>query len=122
MSNSEINLVNLFKLFKNRPHHLTRFLLDQDALKDNFLKKINNNSKLSNVDSTDINEYFNSIDDMKDHYSLYINDVEISKRKKTKEELIEELNLKIKEAIELENYEEAARIRDYMIRNNLKKN
>jgi hypothetical protein len=122
MNNSELNLVNLFKLFKNRPHHLTRFLLDQDALKDNFLKKINNNSKLSNLDSTDINEYFNSIDDMKDHYSLYINDVEISKRKKTKEELIEELNLKIKEAIELENYEEAARIRDYMIRNNLKKN
>jgi cysteinyl-tRNA synthetase len=122
MNNSELNLVNLFKLFKNRPHHLTRFLLDQDALKDNFLKKINNNSKLSNLDSTDINEYFNSIDDMKDHYSLYINDVEISKRKKTKEELIEELNLKIKESIELENYEEAARIRDYMIRNNLKKN
>jgi cysteinyl-tRNA synthetase len=122
MNNSELNLVNLFKLFKNRPHHLTRFLLDQDALKDNFLKKINNNSKLSNLDSTDINEYFNSIDDMKDHYSLYINDIEISKRKKTKEELIEELNLKIKESIELENYEEAARIRDYMIRNNLKKN
>jgi cysteinyl-tRNA synthetase len=122
MNNSELNLVNLFKLFKNRPHHLTRFLLDQDALKDNFLKKINNNSKLSNLDSADINEYFNSIDDMKDHYSLYINDVEISKRKKTKEELIEELNLKIKESIELENYEEAARIRDYMIRNNLKKN
>ena len=96
--------------------------MDQDALKDNFLKKINNNSKLSDVENTDINEYFNSIDDMKDHYSLYINDVEISKRKKTKEELIEELNLKIKEAIELENYEEAARIRDYMIRNNLKKN
>jgi len=122
MNNSELNLVNLFKLFKNRPYHLTRFLLDQDALKDNFLKKINNNSKLSDVENTDINEYFNSIDDMKDHYSLYINDVEISKRKKTKEELIEELNLKIKEAIELENYEEAARIRDYMIRNNLKKN
>jgi cysteinyl-tRNA synthetase len=122
MNNSELNLVNLFKLFKNRPHHLTRFLLDQDALKDNFLKKINNNSKLSNLDSADINEYFNSIDDMKDHYSLYVNDVEISKRKKTKEELIEELNLKIKESIELENYEEAARIRDYMIRNNLKKN
>ena len=44
MNNSELNLVNLFKLFKNRPYHLTRFLLDQDALKDNFLKKINNNS------------------------------------------------------------------------------
>lgn len=119
---SETNLVNFFKLFKNRPHHLTRFLLDQDALTDNFLKKINNNSKLSNLENIDINEYFKSIDDMKDHYSLYINDVEISRKKKTKEELIVELNLKIKEAIELENYEEAARIRDYMIRNNLKKN
>lgn len=121
MNNSENNLVNFFKLFKNRPHHLTRFLLDQDALNDSFLKKINNNSKLSDIENQDINEYFNSIDDMKDHFSLYINDVEISKKKKTKEELIAELNLKIKEAVESENYEEAARIRDYMIRNNLKK-
>ena len=57
---------------------------------------------------------------MKDHYSLYINDVEIHKKRKTKEEIIEELTNKIKSAINDENYEEAARIRDYMIRNNLK--
>ena len=58
---------------------------------------------------------------MKDHYSLFINDVEIHKKKKTKEEIIEELTAKIKQAVEEENYEEAARIRDYMLRNNLKK-
>ena len=121
MKNNSENLVNFFKLFKNRPHHLTRFLLDQDALTDKFLKKINNNQRLSELESFDINESFNSIDEMKDHFSLYINDVEINSKKKTKEEIVAELIQRIKDAVENENYEEAAKIRDYMIRNNLKK-
>ena len=118
--NSE-NLVNLFKLFKDRPNNLARFLLDQDAFTDKFLKKINQNKKLTEENSDDFEIYFSSIDEMKDHYSLFINDVEIHKKKKTKEEIIEELTAKIKQAVEEENYEEAARIRDYMLRNNLKK-
>lgn len=117
--NSE-NLVNLLKLFKDRPNHLARFLLDQDAFTDKFLKKINSNKNLSLEKVDDLDTYFNSIDEMKDYYSLYINDIEIHQKKKTKEEIIEELSEKIKIAISEENYEEAARIRDYMIRNNLK--
>ena len=31
------NLINLFKLFKNRPNHLVKFLLDNDAFTDKFL-------------------------------------------------------------------------------------
>jgi protein-arginine kinase activator protein McsA len=122
MKNNSENLVNFFKLFKNRPHHLTRFLLDQDALTDKFLKKINNNQRLTEIERFDTNESFNSIDEMKDHFSLYINDVEINSKKKTKEEVIDELTQRIKDAVDNENYEEAAKIRDYMIRNNLKKN
>jgi len=49
------------------------------------------------------------------------NKIENSKKKKTKEELLEELTQKIKDACDRENYEEAARIRDYIIKNNLKK-
>lgn len=116
------NLINLFKLFKNRPNHLVRFLLDNDALNDKFIKRVKNNLKLSeDIQESDLNKSFDSIDDMKDHFSLFINDIEVSKKKKSKAEIIEELILKIKEAVESENYEEAARIRDYMIRNNLKK-
>jgi len=117
------NLINLFKLFKNRPNHLAKFLLDNNALNDKFLKKVKNNLKLSeDIQESDLNKYFDSIDDMKDHFSIFINDIEISKSKKSKNEIIEELIIKIKDAIENENYEEAAKIRDYMIRNNLKKN
>ena len=50
-----------------------------------------------------------------------VDDLENLKRKKTKEELTEELNEKLKFAIESENYEEASRIRDYMKVNNIQK-
>jgi protein-arginine kinase activator protein McsA len=115
------NLINLFKLFKNRPNHLVKFLLDNDAFNEKFLNNVLKNKKLSdvNVDS-DIEIVFNSIDDMKEHFSLYVN-IEINNKKKTKEEILEELSLKIKEEVDNENYEEAARIRDYIIRNNLRK-
>ncbi|HQA20034.1 MAG TPA: UvrB/UvrC motif-containing protein [Bacilli bacterium] len=117
------NLIKLFKLFKNRPNHLVRFLLDNDALNDKFIKNVKNNLKLSkDIQESDLNKSFDSIDDLKDHFSIFVNDIETSKKKKSKNEIIEELNFKIKDAVENENYEEAARIRDYMIRNNLKKN
>ena len=123
MSNPNSNLNNLFKLFKNRPNYLTRFLLDANAFNDSFLKKIKSNSKLSeDFKESELNNYFNSIEDMKDYYSSFINELDITKKKKSKEQILEELTIKIKEAIDNENYEEAARIRDYMIRNNLKKN
>ena len=123
MSNPNSNLNNLFKLFKNRPNYLTRFLLDANAFNDSFLKKIKSNSKLSeDFKESELNNYFNSIEDMKDYYSSFINELDITKKKKSKEQILEELTIKIKEAIDNENYVEAARIRDYMIRNNLKKN
>jgi excinuclease UvrABC helicase subunit UvrB len=122
MSNPKSNLNNLFKLFKNRPNYLTRFLLDANAFNDSFLKKVKNNSKLSeDFNESELNNYFNSIEDMKDYYSSFINELDSTKKKKSKEQILEELTIKIKEAINNENYEEASRIRDYIIRNNLKK-
>ncbi len=121
MSNSKNNLVNLFKLFRNRPNHLAKFLLDAEAFNSSFLKKINSNSKISEIKDEDLKLYFGSIDDMKDYYSTFIQEIEFNKKRKTKEELLEELTLKIKDACDREEYEEAARIRDYIIKNNLKK-
>ena len=121
MNNSNMNLVNLFKLFKNRPNHLVRFLLDSEAFNSSFLKKINSNSKISDIEDEDIKSHFRSIDDMKDYYNSFLQETDINKKKKTKEELLHELTQKIKDACERENYEEAARIRDYIIKNNLKK-
>lgn len=121
MSNS--NLLSLLKLFNGRPNHLAQFLLENDALNDSFLKKLNQSSKLSNfkIDDKPFIPKFNNIDEMKDYYNSFINEIESSIKKRTKEEIEIELSEKIKIAIESENYEEAARIRDYMLKNKLKK-
>jgi hypothetical protein len=117
------NLLILLKLFKDRPNHLTNFLLENDALSDSFIKKLNDSDRLIEI-SEGLNEkdiYFSSIDEMNKFYKLLIDDLDIIKRRKTKSELIIELNQKIQNAIYNEDYEDAARIRDYMIKNNLKK-
>jgi protein-arginine kinase activator protein McsA len=120
---STSNLLSLLKLFNGRPNHLAQFLLENEAFNDSFLKKLNKSSKLSNfkIDDKPFIPKFNNIDEMKDYYNSFINEIESSIKKKTKEEIEKELSDKIKMAIESENYEEAARIRDYMIKNNLKK-
>jgi cysteinyl-tRNA synthetase len=116
------NLLIFFKLFNNRPNHLVDFLLKNNALNDDFIKKINNSDKIKNID--EIKEYqlnFNSIDEMNNFYKSVVDDLDSIRKNKSKEEIINELNEKIKKSIEMENYEEAARIRDYMIKNNFKK-
>lgn len=125
--NSEIykNLLVLLKLFQNRTSHLADFLIENDALKSEFIEKINNNSKLSEMTLSDIKDnhlHFNSINEMKDYYKSLVDDLENLKNKKTKEEFIIELNDKLSKAIDNENYEEAVRIRDYMKLNNINKN
>ena len=81
MSNPNSSLNNLFKLFKNRPNYLTRFLLDANAFNDSFLMKIKNNSKLSeDFNESELNNYFNSIEDMKDYYSSFVNELDLNKK------------------------------------------
>lgn len=125
--NNEIykNLLVLLKLFQNRTSHLADFLIENDALKSEFIEKINNNSKLSEMTLSNIKDnhlHFNSINEMKDYYKSLVDDLENLKNKKTKEEFIIELNDKLLKAIDNENYEEAVRIRDYMKLNNINKN
>jgi excinuclease UvrABC helicase subunit UvrB len=107
MNNEYENLIKLLKMFKNRPYHLAKYLLNNSALDKNFL------SKLNISDINDFNELnFTSIDEMENFY-LSLIDVK-NLEKKSKEELKIELNEKLDEAIKNENYEEAARLRDYM--------
>jgi excinuclease UvrABC helicase subunit UvrB len=117
------NLINLLKLFQDRPNHLANFLLENDAFSDSFIKKLNDSDKLSELSEnlTDKDVYFSSIDEMNRFYKLLIDDLESIKKTKTKKELMIELNRKIQDAIQNEDYEEAARIRDYIIKNNLRK-
>jgi hypothetical protein len=118
------NFLVILKLFKNRPYHLSKFLIENKAINPDFLKKINDNDTLSDMSVNGVSDkqlHFNSISDMNKYYSSIIDDLENLRRKKTKDELEIELNFKLKKSIEMEDYEEAARIRDYMKTNNLSK-
>ncbi len=118
-----LNLLTLLKLFQEKPNHLAKFLIDNNALTDKFIKKIKDSHKLIDISEKGINDkdlHFNTINDMNLFYKNLIDDLETIKKRKSKKDLIIELNSKIENAITIENYEEAARIRDYMIKNNLK--
>ena len=123
-SDSYQNLLIVLKLFQNRPHHLSKFLIENNALNPEFLDKITDSDRLSDMaENCIIDNYlhFNSISEMKDYYKSLIDDLENLKRKKTKEELEIEVNRKLIIAIEREDYDSASRIRDYMRLNNINK-
>lgn len=116
------NLNLLLKMFKNRPYHLAKYLIDNDALNQDFLNKIERSDKLREFGESDEtkfnNIYHTNISKMDEFfYSLLEND----EKKKTLEEITQELNLKLIECIKNEFYEDAARIRDYMRRKGIKK-
>jgi hypothetical protein len=119
--NIQKNLVSLLKLFKNRPYHLSKYLLDNNALSGEFLDKIKKSDKLSDI--SDIKTNFNDINKMEDFYdsllesgdSNTVSDLTIS-------ELSIDLNKKLKSLIMNEKYEEAAALRDFMMSKNIKKN
>lgn len=113
------NLVTLLKLFKNRPYHLAKYLTDNSALNKEFIKNILNSEKLKELSNKELTISFNSISQMEDFYSSLVDIDNINN--KTPEELEEELNLKLSKLIENEKYEEAANLRDYMKRKNIKK-
>jgi len=117
---SNKNLLMVLKLFKNRPNHLAKFLIDNGAICSDFLEKIENSEKLSKLSKFDM--HFNSISEMNEYYNSLLVDLEDIKEKKTKKELEFEFNLRLKIALQNENYEEASRIRDYMKKNKIKKN
>lgn len=117
------NLLTLLKIFKNRPNHLSRFLLENNALTEDFLSKIEENEKLSNVNPSKIGDdhfYFSNISEMKSYYASLVEDLDNLKSKKDEESLKMDLLEMINIALLEENYEEAARIRDFMIHNKLK--
>lgn len=115
------NLVNLLKVFQNKPNQLAKFLCESDGLTKNFQNKIKNSSHLQKLDELDLVPHFSTIDDLNDYYNSILTGVS-ENNSKNRDDLHKELLNKIQVAIDAENYEEAARIRDYMIKNNFKRN
>jgi hypothetical protein len=108
------NLVTLLKLFKNRPYHLAKFLIDKDALNEKFSKDIKNSSKLSELDSNKNSKSLNflSISQMDDYFQSLFESDQI--KPKTPQQIEKELNKELDRLLKEEKYEEAACIRDYM--------
>jgi cysteinyl-tRNA synthetase len=115
------NLVILLKMFKNRPYHLAKYLIDNSALDLNFISKIENSDKLTDLTSEkevkkdhSMPVQFNDISQMMEFYDSFIDEISQSDKKKTKEELTKNLNDKLNSFIKNEKYEDASKIRDYM--------
>jgi hypothetical protein len=114
---SRPNLLKLMMLFKNRPHHLYKYLIDNHAFTDDFLKRTSMSSKLKFM-QIPVELNFNNLDKMNDFFeSLYFNDEDTQ----SPAEKEKKWNQKLVEAISSEDYEAASRIRDYMKKHNLKK-
>ena len=107
------NLVKLFKLFSNRPNHLAKYMIDNVAFNDFFLKLVENSQKLEEIENI---PSFKAIQEMNDFFNL----MEDFSTKKSSSKTIEELNQKLNEYLELEKYEDAIRIRDYINKLNSK--
>jgi len=111
------NLVNLLKVFKNRPHHLAKYLSDNDAFSDSFLDKLNNN-KLSNISEDDTPDSFVDINHMNEYFNSLIDGTNFEE-KKSFEKVVIDINFKLNKCLKEERYEEAVNIRNYMEKNNI---
>ena len=106
------NLTKLFLLFQNRPQHLAKYLLEKCAFNDFFLKIILESEKLNTDNKNNETPVFKDIDEMNDYYDIF----KEPKGKKSATKRAEDLMNKLAECLKDEKYEDAARIRDYLIK------
>lgn len=135
MENEELyrSLVILLKMFKNRPYHLAKYLVENSALTEEFIRKLKNSDRLKELNEDEksseqkllpvpVPVYFVDISQMENFYNSFVDDIQQLSKQKGIEEVTNELNKKLDDLIRKEKYEEAARVRDYMSRNNIKRN
>jgi len=134
MENEELyrSLVIMLKMFKNRPYHLAKYLVENSALTEDFIKKIKNSDKLKEMNEDEksseqkllpvpVPVYFVDISQRENFYNSFIDDIKQLSKEKSIEEITKDLNKKLDDLIKKEKYEEAARVRDYMMRNNIER-
>lgn len=118
MDSEDFNkLKKLFEEFDGRPNHLAKFLLDSNAFSNDFIDNVSNSTSLI---KSPVSPYFRNISEMNNWYRQLVDDLDLLKKKKPRKQIIEELENKLSKAILSENFEEACRIRDYMIKNGYK--
>lgn len=120
-------LVILLKLFKNRPYHLAKYLIDNSAFNKSFINKISKSTKLEELleNEDELNKflpvYFSNITQMEKFYESLLEEIKDLQKTKSKKDIVENLNAKLDELIKMEKFEEAAKLRDYMVKNSIKR-
>lgn len=120
------NLIILLKLFKNKPYQLAKYMLENDAFKDIFLEKIINSKKINEIsdkikghDVIEEKTHFNNVTEMKRYQQDLLQPLAFKGKEDNFENLQKKLNFQLIEALKKEDYESAARIRDYMLMLNI---
>lgn len=112
-------LLILITLFKNRPHHLVKYIINNSILSESFIDKLLNSDKIKNLTQVDIEttNKFTNITQIEDFYTSLITDIESGDKK----EIENKLNKKMDNLIKEERFESAAKLRDYMKRKGIKR-
>ena len=111
----EKNLIVLFKIFNDRPNHLAKFLMENKSFDKEFIELVIQSDKLNNIKDIDTEQMdFLSIDEMNDFYT------ELIKDDSDYLDMEYNLNQQLFELISHEQYEEAAKLRDYMNRKDIR--
>ena len=120
--NDNKNLITLLKLFKNRPYHLAKYLIDNQAFSQEFLDKLRKSDRLNQLQNSDFeSQYFSNISQMEDFYNSLLEEVSKMSKVKSTKEITEELNKKLNDLIIQEKFEEAAQLRDNMLKIRIKR-
>jgi len=104
-------LAKFLRFFINRPNHLAKYLIENDALRKEFL------SKLSISDCEDMEKKlatscFLDVEHMKCFYNKLIG--QSTSQNFSEENLFQQLEKELNDSIKEERYEDAIRIRDYL--------
>jgi hypothetical protein len=124
LSQYEKNLISFLRLFQNRPFHLAKYFLENNTFTDEFKKHLEHSVKLSKIsEDYQFSEiptvYFLNFKEMIKFFETLSNDFDMES--KDSESIQNELNAKLDDLIKQEKYEDAIKIRDYMVRNNIKR-
>lgn len=118
------NLISILKLFKNRPYHLAKYLIENNAFDPLFIKKITDSDKLNEIGEDEKNTdslvkavYFIDISQMTEYFNSMLD----GGLNQSKSDISKDINSKLDQCIKDEKFEEAVRIRDYMSKNKIKR-
>ena len=121
----EKNLITFLKLFHNRPLHLAKYFIENNSFNDDFKNNISNNRRLEMLSEkyqiVELpNIYFLNFKEMLKFFENLSNELNIDSES-DREKLTDELNNKLDSLLKLEKYEEAIKVRDYMIQNSIQR-